>query len=479
MRVDRLALLSSVILLTWLLLYVVNCVAGLVQGASTAFLPVSMGLMLVCELRAKRPPFNLSIVFLISCLFFFCIGLILWPFSSFAPTQFESLVSVNFTLQEFDLASFLIGFSIAITMLTMAVCRRAPSLRAPSVFMPRPDKRASDLYRFGFTLMAVSLPAVLIESWQQFRHIQDVGYLALYIDGLPASPWATYFFYLFYFGFGLSFTFARSRSAFLWPALFYLTAATLDSLKGARGAVLVPLLFIAWYYCSRFDVTVRLGAMTRNLALIVGVFVFLTYQRDPTLFSSGIGQFLVDALSTQGRSLQLTVLYQQNAEEIARYGDTMVLSNLLIPFIAVLHPEIREAAQSMDQVVYSNNLKHILTYVLNPDYYFAGGGTGGVYSIELIEAGPVAYILLSVGLGWFLAWLPGAMRRPWVRFMSIYFFATVFYLPRGEFFFNTLIVGKALFLYWVVTGAHRLYRGRSLPLSAPPASYPDESAVRP
>jgi hypothetical protein len=460
MQLNRLTIPSALVLLAWSLLYVLNGLIGVAAGASTIFLPISLAGLLLQELRTRRAPFDLSIVFLGSCLFFFCIGLILWPLSSFAPTQFESLVIAKFTMEEFDAAATLIGLSITITMLSRGIFLSRTSFRVPRDFAPDTDWRAPDLYRLGFTLMALSLPAVLYESWLQFRYIQSAGYLALYVDGVPTSPWANFFFYPFYFGFGLAFTFARTRSDFLYPAVFYLMAATFDSLKGARGAVLVPLLFVAWYYCSRFNVNVRLGVVARNLALLVGLFVFLTYQRDSTLFANGAGQFLIDALSTQGRSLQLTVLYQQNAEEIARYGDNMVLSNLLIPFIAILHPEVREAAQSMDQVLYSNNLKHILTYVLSPSYYFAGGGTGGVYTIELIEAGVIAFVLLSVSLGWFLAWLPAGMRRPWVRFLSIYFFSTVFYLPRGEFFFNTLIVGKALFLYLVATSLHRFFKRR-------------------
>ena len=376
MRVDRLSLLSVGILMVWLLLYVLNVMLGLGEGYSTFFLPLSLATLLVVQLRSERPPFDLAIVFLISCLFFFCIGLILWPFSSVPPTEFASLVITTFTLAEFDNASLLTGISITLTMLAMSSFRAVPSYRMPRVFTPDADTRAQRLYRLGLMFMVLSMPGVVFELWLQFRYIQGAGYLALYVEGVPTSAWAS-FFYSFYTGFGLALTFAPSRRAFLGPAALYLIMATLDSLKGARGAVIVPLLFITWYYCSRFDVKVRLGSLARNMGVLMALFVFLTYQRDSELFSASIGQFLVDALSTQGRSLQLTVLFQQNANEIARYGNNMVLSNVLIPIIAILHPEVREAAQSMDQVLYSNNLKHILTYVLNPDYYFAGGGTGG------------------------------------------------------------------------------------------------------
>lgn len=460
MRFNGLSAISSAILICWLLLYVVCGFLGLGAGAATIFLPASIVMLLIHQLRSRRPPFDLTIVFLVSCLFFFCISLILWPISSFPPTEVDSLVVTTLPMAELDLAAILVGTSITITILTMSLCRGMRSFRVPNVFQPDEDKRTPRLYRIGIRLILISLPAVGIELWQQFRYVQEAGYLALYIDGVQTSRSTAPFFYLFHFGFGLALTFARKRSEFLVPAALYIAAAMLESLKGARGAVLVPMLFVAWYYCSRFKVTVHLRVVVRNMVLVIATFVVLTYQRDPELLTSGVAQFLVDAVSSQGRSLQLVALYRQVAEEVALYGSNMVLSNLFIPITAILHPEVREAAQSMDQVLFSNNLKHILTYVLNPNYYFAGGGTGGVYTIELIEAGLIMYVLLSIGLGWFLAWLPRAMRRSWVRYLSVYFFATVFYLPRGEFFFNTLIVGKALFLYLAVTALYRRHRCR-------------------
>ncbi len=466
MRISSLTLLSGTLLVGWSALSLLDTITTLTHGAATVFLPVSLILLLVHEMRAKRSPFDLAILFLTSCLFFFCIGVILWPVSSFSPQQFESLVIASFTLERLDQSAALVGVSIAITMLTLGVCRSTMHRATPPVFEPLPDARAPSLFRFGLALMLLSLPLVTVELWRQLQYIQETSYLALYAEGVPSSPLAA-FFYVFYTGFGLVITYARTRRQMLLPALLYLGAATLDSLKGTRGAVLVPLLFVAWYYASRFNVKFRLAVITRNLALLIGLFAFLTYQRDASLFDAGIGQFLVDALSTQGRSLQLTALYREVADEVARYGNNMFTSNLLIPFIAVIHPEVREAAQSMDQVLYSNNLKHILTYVLNETYYFAGGGTGGVYTIELIEAGPVLYVLLSMGLGFFLSWLPAAMRKPWVRFLSIYFFSTIFYLPRAELFFNTLIVGKALFLFLLVITLHEILRRRTPTQPAP------------
>ncbi|AHB78456.1 hypothetical protein X636_09625 [Pandoraea pnomenusa] len=455
-------------LLVWFALLVLQATDGLADGFATVYLPISLTLLLLRQLASKRPAFDLSVVFLASCLFFFSIGIILWPFSSLSPIEFASLVTEQFTWQQLDDAAIWIGLSIAITMATLMILWRTARHKPQPVtveFLRLDDPRAKGLYRLGVFCILISLPAVTVELINQWRFIQSVGYLALFSEGIAVSASSKAFLYVFNLGFGLTLAFAKRRMEFLLPAALFLAVATIDSLKGARGALLVPLLFVAWFYVSRFNIRVRLPAVVMSLAVVVAVFAVLTFQRDSSFGQGDTLQFAIDALASQGRSLQITVLYQQVADDVARFGDFTVFSNLLIPITAILHPEIRDAAQSMDQVIYSNNLKHILTYVLNPDYYFAGGGTGGVYTIELIEAGGFLYVLLSITLGWFLAWMPRAMRKPWVRFLSIYFFSTVFYLPRGEFFVNSLIVGKALFLYMVVVGMYRLFRPHKRPPS--------------
>lgn len=463
MKIGRPPISETANLLVWLLLFALQSTGGLVDGIASFYLPTSLAILLIRQISLTRPAFDLSIVFLVSCLFFFCIGLILWPFSTISPTEFSSLVNATFTWEQLDSAAIWIGLSIAITMATMMTLRSGARRRSGLITLEQlglDNPHFDGLYKIGVLCMSIALPAVTLSSIEQLRFIQDAGYLALYTDGVPVSTTSKVFFYLFDLGFGLTLAFSKTRSQFLTPAILFLIVATIDSLKGARGALLVPLLFVAWFYVARFNIKVRLLTVLRNLAIIVAAFATMTFQRNPDLLDSGVLQFGVDALTTQGRSLQITALYQTVAEEVAQYGNYTVLSNLLIPFIAVIHPEVREAAQSMDQVLYSNNLKHILTYVLNDAYYFAGGGTGGVYTIELLESGPFFYVLLSMVLGWFLAWMPAAMSKPWVRYLSIYFFSTIFYLPRGEFFFNTLIVGKALFLYLLVVGLYGIHKRR-------------------
>jgi hypothetical protein len=464
MRIGGIPAYGVINLFVWLVLLGCESTIGLIEGVASFYLPISMALLLINQLARKRPAFDLSILFLASCFFFFCIGLVLWPLSTISPTEFSSLVITKFSWNQLDFAAICVGLSIAITMLTVMKLQSRNKLHfdlGRMNFLELDGIPCAPIYKFGGWLIAITLPMVLVESIEQLRFIQDAGYLALYTDGVPTSVVSKILFYLFYLGFGLVLAFCKTKKQFLMPAALYIFVATIDSLKGARGALLVPLLFVVWFYVGRFGVQVRLLAVVRNLVVVFFAFSLLTLQRSPELLSGGFIQFGVDALITQGRSLQTIALYQTVADEVGRYGSYMVLSNLLIPFIALIHPEVREAAQSMDQVLYSNNLKHILTYVLNDSYYFSGGGTGGVYTIELMESGPFLYVLFSIILGWFLVWMPATMCKPWMRYLSIYFFSTIFYLPRGEFFFNTLVVGKAALLYFMVTRIFVIYRRRN------------------
>lgn len=463
MKTLRLPVCEIANLLGWLALLILEEFGLGVDGLATVFLPISLIFLLIRQIKSTRPAFDFAIVFLMSCLFFFCVGILLWPFSNISLIDFSSLVVIKFTWKQLDEAAILIGLSIAITMATMMAFRHGNKhheVQNTLASLGLNDPSAGRLYRLGMFCIVLSLPAVTFESIEQLRFIQDAGYLALYSDGISMSAMSKAFFYLFNLGFGLTLAFSRTRSEFLVPAFLFLIVATIDSSKGARGALLVPLLFITWFYVARFNIKVRPLKVMRNLAVLLAVFTAMTFSRDSDLLTSGIPQLAVDALATQGRSLQISALYLTVADEVAQYGNYTVFSNLLLPFTAVLHPEIREAAQSMDQVIYSNNLKHILTYVLNDAYYFAGGGTGGVYTIELIEAGAFFYVLLSMGLGWFLARVPSAMRKPWIRYLSVYLFSTVFYMPRAEFFPNVLIVGKALFLYLLIVGSYSIIKNR-------------------
>lgn len=427
----------------------------ILSTAIVIILPVFVVSSAFLACRAYLPPFSLSPYFFGSLFVFFCIGIVFWPIASFSPFEFNSLVSLQIDPPLMANAICLLGVSLSTTLLAYGVTAQRVAqtklLHIEEQSMPAKNNRS--LAKFGLLMMYVALPIVAYRLYQELSFILEAGYLALYTEGAGAADapsWVLPFNYLFYTGFGLVCAFGECRRQFITAMMMFLAVSLVDGMKGARGAVIVPILFCWWFYSSQFQVEFRMGRIFGYGVVGFAIFMGVTFSRDNDTIEGQAAQFVVDSIATQGRSLQLTAIYLQEKEEIAQYGNMMVTSNLMIPIHVIQHPELRDVPQSIDQVMYSNNLKHILTYTLNPGYYFSGGGTGGVYLIELIESGPILFLILSASLGWFLAKWPSLMRRPYWKFMAFQVFSTLFYMPRAEFFPNSLNFLKSTIIYFAV-----------------------------
>lgn len=456
-------------LLAWtsiLLLLTVGTLPA-VTSVAVAALPVFIATGALFACRARPEPFNMLPYFFGSVFIFFCMNIVLWPVATYSPYEFYSLVSLEIDAQLMGRAACYLGISLSMTMLAYGATASNSAATAAVRPLARPLWQQTDpaLARIGLRMMYIALPVVGYRVYLELSYILEVGYLALYSEGLASAQipsWTLPFNYLFSTGFGLVCAFGVERRRLRAAVMMFVAVALIDGMKGARGALIVPILFCWWFYSSQFDVKFRLGRMVAGGLVALGLFIGVTISRDSATFDGKALQFVLDSVATQGRSLQLTAIYIQEEEEVAKFGNLMVTSNLMIPINVMLHPELRDLPQSIDQVTYSNNLKHILTYTLNPEYYFAGGGTGGVYLIELIESGWALFLALSAGLGWFLAKWPALMRYPYSRFMALQIFAAVFYMPRAEFFPNSLNFLKATLIFIVVVWVAKSLQGVTL-----------------
>lgn len=459
------ALLSLLVWTCFLLLLNIDSLPE-VSRVAVGALPLFVAAAALLACRAHPRPFSLLPYFFGSVFVFFCMSVALWPIATYSPFEFYSLVSLEIDAPTMARAACLLGISLSTTMLAYAATihgtPRAPEQAfAPSMVM----KNDGPLARLGLRMMVVAFPFIAYRLYLELSYILEAGYLALYSEGLGSADvpsWFAPFNYVFYAGFGLVCAFSDERRQVSSAIAMFLVVALVDGMKGARGAIIVPILFCWWFYSSRFDVKLKLGRMFMYAIAALGIFLGVTISRDTGTIEGQASQFVVDAIATQGRSLQLTAIYLQEQEEIAKFGNMMVTSNLMIPINVLLHPELRDLPQSIDQVMYSNNLKHILTYTLNPGYYFEGGGTGGVYLIELIESGWVLFLALSASLGWFLAKWPSLMGRPYWRYMAFQIFSTVFYMPRAELFPNSLNFIKATIIFLLLVMAVEWLRDMDL-----------------
>lgn len=447
-------------LATWLMIYILNVLFG-IYGAGVLFICLALPYILIVEYMRAPQKFDVSLIFISSCIFFYCIGFYLWPLSSLSPLVIDGIVYHKFTTENIDYACTLAGASVSITYIAFSMFRLRFSDEAYAQWKISEEYFYSILYRVGAGIFIITLPFIFYELWVQFQFIRSAGYLALYTDLTEITLFSKIVQLLSDFGFFLVVAFSRNKKSFLIFSGLYLATAALDSLKGVRGTVIVTIIFLAWFYRSRYGV----GAFNvrRHFVIAFAIMLFfigITISRSSDYENSAsLFRFVIDIFSSQGRSLQWLALYEQYKSEVASYGNFVVVSNLLMPFQLIFHPELRTAPPSMDFVIYSNNFKHIFTYVLNDLYYFAGGGTGSVYVIELVESGFVGFSVLSFALGVFLAWFPTAMRYPFVRFISLPIFFQIFYLPRAEFFPNMSILGKYIILYLVLLFFIRLIFG--------------------
>lgn len=451
---------SGISLVVWgaLLLLSMSSQTSYVLSAGTiAVLPVYLLASGILARRARACAYDLLPYFLGSVFLFFCINIVLWPFASQTPFEFYSLISEVIDYALLARSAALLGLSLSIMLIAYGFS--LPRRSSISFSEKNVGLTTRILAQLGFVLMLCSFPVMLYRLYQEYSYIANAGYLALYSEVVSSevdAAWTAPFTYIFYTGFGLVCAFVVDQRKFTIAMTMFLVAALLDGLKGARGAVIVPILYCWWFYNSRFGVRIRLGRIGFYAIAGLALFIVITILRDEEGVNGVLVQFVIDTIATQGRSLQLTAIFLEKWDEISKYGNFMVASNLMIPINAFLHPELRGIPQSFDQVLYSNNLKHILTYTLNPDYYFAGGGTGGVYLVELVEAGIPVFCGLSALLGWFFARWPHLMRYPFPRYLSVQVFSAVFYMPRAEFFPNLLIMGKASVVFLILICATRV-----------------------
>ena len=449
-------------LVLWLLMLLLGYIDPESLGAAPLVaLPLFVAGAFGAAVSAEPRRFGLMAYFLASVFLFFCINIALWPIASQSPYEFFSLVHLVIDTTLLSHVASLLGVSVSLTLLAYTLSiGRGPT--QPPIAAPGPEPILHrDMRRLGLGMMIVALPFVCYRLYVEYTYVLDAGYAAIYTEGGvgagAGNPLLTLFNYLFYTGFGLICAFGRQRRTFRLAMGMFLVAALLDGIKGGRGTVIVPFLFCWWFYSSYFQLRIKPRALLLSGLLVLAVFLGLTVARDAdNSVESSVAQFAIDALAAQGRSLQTTAVYLMEQDEVRKYGKFMVSSNLMLPINVFIHPELRADPQSLEQVLYSNNLKHVLTYTLSPDYYFAGGGTGGVYLIELIEAGFIIFVALSLGLGWFLARVPDWMRMTWFRFVSLQIFAVVFYMPRGELFPNMLIFGKSCLIFLALVALVRL-----------------------
>ena len=414
-------------------------------------LPAQLFVMYVLRIFLFRRYFlDLTSIFLVSFFIFFSgkiVGFALLGLDHFFS---RSIVNVTLPYSLMDKISFLGIISISLILLTEVGLwkRRGNSGRS---------QMGTDFrwFSLGRILLLISFPIMLLRMITEFNYIRGVGYLAVYAEGLKGieypfpSSLVLISYYTFISGYFLIVAAKPAyRQFFLYSAIFLLVSF-FDSLKGGRANIAIPFLFIIWW--SYFGYLKKISFTVASIfAVTIGI--FFGWLGSARLGDSvDIGSAGLSFLASQGNSPVVMAFRELYDSEFSQFSQFSVFSNLLIPFYYIFYPGLFDMPQSEEIVNIAGGLKHVLTYVVDRQYYLSGGGLGSTYLAELYEFGLLGVVLGSILVGYSFRLFDRMLFNRALCFFSYFLFSHIFLLPRAEFFPNLWALMKIYFLLIIWT----------------------------
>ena len=298
--------------------------------------------------------------------------------------------------------------------------------------------------KMGLLLFAMGLPGAIYKNYLYIIFVKSNGYLALYAGSINLTIpfWSNISGALFIIG--LIFTFASlpSKKTVLTVIFIYLSINLMSLFIGNRGAFIVKLLFVVWYYYRFYtnkDINI-LKIFFIGLGMVI-IMARLAYSRM-NLIAENIDFYdlILNFFNQSGVSLGVL------ANQIF-YKNIFINSGLpyiLNPFIAPYVPSI----QSPERIKETLSLADHLTYFLDSSRYFAGVGFGNSYIGELYDIGFLGVLFGSFILGYFLIYFSLKVSNNILFLLMSYYIVTcVVWMPRGSFFpaINTMLIVIAFY----------------------------------
>lgn len=310
-------------------------------------------------------------------------------------------------------------------------------------------------YRLGRVCFLASIPLMLVRMYYELKHIQQVGYLSIYVDGLKGVDYpfsiqlVTLTYYVFISGYYLIVGARTSYRSFLLYSSLFLMVSFFDSLKGGRANIAIPFLFVIWWSYHGYGKRVSLVAAV--CAALVAATLFGALGASRFGDDIDIAAAALSFIASQGNSPIVMALREIYAVEFNDYSQFSLFSNLFIPYYYIFYPGVFDLPQSEVLVNTFGGFKHVLTYVINSEYYLAGGGVGSFYLAELHEFGIFGVILGSLLMGVCCRWFSELRQSGVFGFFSYFVFGHLFLLPRAEFFPNLWAVIKLYLIFLFLT----------------------------
>jgi hypothetical protein len=332
--------------------------------------------------------------------------------------------------------------------------------------LPAPSPR---LERWSRVLVFVSAPACAAIFILDASRLAEVGYAALYSADFKTVgadvPLRGLWTNLNAIGFALWFASVPKVRTFRWMAPLFVTLALLDSLKGARILLLVPVAFVLWYRAyvygrDRFSRTAKVIVGGAVAAFAFGVELL---RQEGGSAVEAVSGFLIFSVSKAQYTLALYLDHRDALNETGAFWS----APLRFPLTYLLHGQ-SVVGQSLTSAELRGDLGHVLSSRLNLGAYIAGAGTGSSLVAEASQYGMLVMVGLLVVFYLTYRWFFNSLSKRAFLLMSPLVFQQLVFSPRDTMFPNTwglMKLGALLVAAYAASGLLDAASNRSTPRS--------------
>jgi oligosaccharide repeat unit polymerase len=312
-------------------------------------------------------------------------------------------------------------------------------------------KTESFLFKVGLVLAFLFAFKLFLE----FKAIINIGYAAIYSGGLKEvnyySPLIKYSHVFFSSFFSYYLIVVNNKKKFLIIAIIFLVVSFLDSLKGARITLILPIFFILWYYNSVYKININCKTVFKGSIVLLMLAIFAIYsssKRSGVEMELGTN-IIKSAIGEAGSTLQVVGRYIKNKDQL-KTSYPFFLEPVFYPYFYFRHFDVMTKGQSGEMLEYRNSLNHQFTAFVDKDAYLAGKGMGSSSAAEFYQYGLIPLILLSVIYGFVLVFFYSQINNKIVIFLSTTLVLHVFFIARETPFPNFIGIIKGVFVYYVL-----------------------------
>jgi oligosaccharide repeat unit polymerase len=314
------------------------------------------------------------------------------------------------------------------------------------------NERSIKIEKILFNIILVFGFLYAFKLFLEFKAIINIGYTAIYAGGLQEvnyySPLIKYSHVFFSSFFSYYLIVNNNKKKFLIIAFIFLVVSFLDSLKGARITLILPIFFIFWYYNCVYKITFNYKIALKGsiVFLLLVLYAIYSSSKRNDLEVELKTNFIKSAVMETGSTLQVVGRYIKNKDQL----DTdypFFLEPILYPYFYISHFSVLTKGQSEEMLQYRNSLNHQFTAFIDKEAYLVGRGVGSSSPAEFYQYGLFPLIILSLVYGFILIFFYSQLSNKILIFLSTTLVLHVFFIARETPFPNFIGVLKGVFVY--------------------------------